>query len=277
MIGIFDSGSGGLSVYREIARILPEQRYIYVSDSAHCPYGQKSREFIRERASVITEFLAGQGCDVIVVACNTATAAAISYLRETYDIPFIGMEPAVKPAALSTRSGVIGVLATAGTLKASNYLDLRDSIPEGLKVVDRVGEGFVELVESCDLESPYAERIVFGSVEPLVTRGADVLVLGCTHYPFLRPMIEKVATALAPERKFDIIDPAPAVARQLVRVMHDHGLLSDGERDAALALSEGAENAEPYMITDDQRHNLEAYSSGPLSSIERILSLIRKQ
>ena len=276
MIGIFDSGSGGLSVYREIARILPEQHYVYVSDRAHCPYGEKSPEFIRERASIISEFLAEQGCDVIVVACNTATAAAISYLRETYDIPFIGMEPAVKPAALSTRSGVIGVLATAGTLKASNYLDLRDSIPDGLKVVDRVGEGFVDLVESCDLESPYAERIVFGSVEPLVTRGADVLVLGCTHYPFLRSTIEKVATALAPDRKFSIIDPAPAVARQLVRVMHGHGFLNDEQRDAALALSEGAENAEPYMITDAQRHNLELYSSGTTGSLERILSLIYK-
>lgn len=276
MIGIFDSGSGGLSVYREIARILPEQHYVYVSDNAHCPYGEKSREFIRERASIISEFLAEQGCNVIVVACNTATAAAISYLRETYDIPFIGMEPAVKPAALSTRSGVIGVLATAGTLRASNYLDLRDNIPDGLKVVDRVGEGFVELVESCDLDSGYAERIVYGSVEPLVTRGADVLVLGCTHYPFLRPMIEKVATELAPERKFNIIDPAPAVARQLVRVMHGHGLLSDDERDAALNLAASTENAEPYMITDAQRHNLELYSSGTVSSLERILSLIHK-
>ena len=276
MIGIFDSGSGGLSVYREIARILPEQHYIYVSDSAHCPYGEKSREYIRERAAVISEFLEGQGCEVIVVACNTATAAAISYLRETYDVPFIGMEPAVKPAALSTKSGVIGVLATAGTLKASNYLDLRDNIPEGLKVVDRVGEGFVELVESCDLDSEYAEHVVYGSVEPLVSRGADVLVLGCTHYPFLRPMIEKVAAGLAPERKFNIIDPAPAVARQLVRVMHGHGLLNDAESDAALSLSEGSDGSEPYMITDAQRHNLELYSSGSLSSLERILSLIRK-
>ena len=276
MIGIFDSGSGGLSVYREIARILPEQHFIYISDSAHCPYGEKSREYIQERASVISEFLSGQGCEVIVVACNTATAAAISYLRATYDIPFIGMEPAVKPAALSTRSGVIGVLATAGTLKASNYLDLRDSLPDGLRVVDHVGRGFVELVESGDLESAHAEEVVRESVKPLVDEGADVLVLGCTHYPFLRPMIGKVASDLAPDRSFNIIDPAPAVARQLARVMHGHGLLNDAERDAAMALSEGAETAEPYMITDTQRHNLDLYSSGDLTGLERILSLIRR-
>lgn len=276
MIGIFDSGSGGLSVYREIARILPEQRYIYVSDNAHCPYGGKSPEYIRGRASLISEFLSGRGCEVIVVACNTATAAAISYLRQTYDLPFIGMEPAVKPAALSTRSGVIGVLATEGTLKASNYLDLRDSLPDGLRVVDCVGKGFVELVESGDLSSPHAEQTVRESVSPLLEQGADVLVLGCTHYPFLRPLIEKAASEFDPARKVDVIDPAPAVARQLVRVMHGHGLLDDSSLQTALSLSGEAEGAVPYRISDEQRRRLGLYSSGDLSSLERILTLIRK-
>ncbi len=275
MIGIFDSGSGGLSVYREIARILPEQRYIYVSDSAHCPYGGKSAEYIRGRAAIISEFLSGRGCEVIVVACNTATAAAISYLRQTYPIPFIGMEPAVKPAALSTRSGVIGVLATEGTLKASNYLDLRDSLPDGLRVVDCVGKGFVELVENGDLTSPHAEQTVRESVSPLLEQGADVLVLGCTHYPFLRPMIEKVAADFDPERKVDIIDPAPAVARQLIRVMHAHGLLPDSTCEQALSLSGAAEGAAPYRISEEERRRLDLYSSGDLKSLERILALIR--
>ena len=160
MIGIFDSGAGGLSVYREIVRLLPGEKYIYYSDNANCPYGEKSREFIIDRARSITDFLLAEGCDVIVVACNTATAAAISTLRAEYGVPFIGMEPAVKQAALHTRSGVVGVLATAGTLKADKYHNTRDRFAEGVKVVERIGEGFVELVESGDLSSPAARAAV---------------------------------------------------------------------------------------------------------------------
>ena len=126
MIGIFDSGVGGLSVFREIRKVLPEQSYIYYSDNAHCPYGEKSREYIIDRARAITRFLLGKGCEIIVVACNTATAAAISTLREEFPIKFIGMEPAIKPAAQATRTGVVGVLATAGTLKATKYIDTRE-------------------------------------------------------------------------------------------------------------------------------------------------------
>ena len=140
MIGIFDSGAGGLSVYREIVKVLPEERYVYYSDNAHCPYGEKSREYVIDRARKITDFLLEQGSDVIVVACNTATAAAISTLRAEYGIPFIGMEPAVKQGALRTRSGVVGVLATAGTLKADKYHHTRDTFAEGVKVVERTGE-----------------------------------------------------------------------------------------------------------------------------------------
>lgn len=288
MIGIFDSGSGGLSVYREINRLLPHQRYLYVSDSAHCPYGEKSRDYIIERASIISEFLLGRGCSVIVVACNTATAAAISTLRATYDVPFIGMEPAVKPAALSTRSGVIGVLATAGTLKAASYLDLREKVPDTLKVVDGVGRGFVELVESGDLSSAHAEDVVRAGIEPLVTAGADVIVLGCTHYPFLRDTIAKVAAELAPDRQFDIIDPAPAVARQLVRVMHAHNLLTDPEYEYALAvehaLTDGLKSMSVTGLSADAQtvgkgtggeKNIELYASGDLEGLERIYNLIR--
>lgn len=171
MIGIFDSGAGGLSVYREIVKLLPREKYVYYSDSAHCPYGGKSREYIIDRARTITEFLIGLGCDVVVVACNTATAAAIATLREEYDIPFIGMEPAVKPAALQTRSGVVGVLATAGTLRASKYLDTRDRFADGVTVIEHVGEGFVELVESGLLDGPEAESTVSASVRPLLDAG----------------------------------------------------------------------------------------------------------
>ena len=182
MIGIFDSGAGGLSVFREIVKVLPEERYVYYSDNAHCPYGEKSREYVIDRARKITDFLIEQGCDVIVVACNTATAAAISTLRAEYDIPFIGMEPAVKQGALRTRSGVVGVLATAGTLKADKYHHTRDTFAEGVQVVERTGEGFVELVEAGVLDGPEAEAVVSRSLRPLLDAGADMIVLGCTSF-----------------------------------------------------------------------------------------------
>ena len=215
-----DSGSGGLSVLREIVRLLPGDKFLYYSDNANCPYGEKSAEFIQGRCrEIVGDFLA-QGADAIVVACNTATAAAISELRREWpDVPFVGMEPAVKPAALGTRSGVIGVLATAGTLKASKYLDTRDHYAGDVKVVERVGRGFVELVESLQLDGPLAEATVRESLEPLLRAGADTVVLGCTHYPFLLPVLEKVA---GPSVRF--IDPAPAAARQLVRMLDSRGI-----------------------------------------------------
>ena len=185
MIGIFDSGSGGLSVLREIIKILPEEKYAYYADNAFCPYGEKTPEFIRERGRAITDFLLEKGADIIVVACNTATAAAISYLRNEYPVSFIGMDPAVKPAALSSATGVIGVLATAGTLKGSKYLTTKGLYEDDVKIVERVGKGFVELVERGILEGPEAEATVRESLVPLLEAGADRIVLGCTHYPFL--------------------------------------------------------------------------------------------
>ena len=234
MIGIFDSGAGGLSVYREIVKVLPEEKYVYYSDNAHCPYGEKSREYVIDRARRITDFLIGQGCDVIVVACNTATAAAIATLREEYpDIPFVGMEPAVKPAALGTETGVIGVLATAGTLKGSKYLKTKGRFEDDVHIVEHVGEGFVELVENGILDGPEAYATVKASLQPLLDAGADRIVLGCTHYPFLRPVVEAVAGP-----GVQVIDPAPAVARQTVRLLEKDcvpldealaGALDDGD------------------------------------------------
>ena len=157
MIGFFDSGAGGLSVVREAIRLLPDERYIYYSDNAHCPYGEKSREYVTERARAITRHLRERGCGIVTVACNTATAAAISSLRAEFDMPFVGMEPAVKPAAALTRSGVVGVLATAGTLRAEKYHDTRDRWSGDIKIVEHVGEGFVRLVESGTTEGPEAD------------------------------------------------------------------------------------------------------------------------
>ncbi len=245
-IGVFDSGEGGLSVLREIIRLLPDEEYVYYSDNAHCPYGEKSREYIQERAREVTEILLRAGADIIVVACNTATAAAIAMLRAEYSdtsseevrkrvleltsgrhdhIRFIGMEPAVKPAALGTKTGVIGVLATAGTLKGSKYLKTKESVDDNVKVVEHVGKGFVELVEAGKLSGPETESVVAASLKPLLDEGADTIVLGCTHYPFLLDVMKKIA---GPEIRF--IDPAPAVARQLFRVMTEEGLADDTDQ-----------------------------------------------
>ena len=225
MIGIFDSGIGGLSVFREIRKLLPEQSYIYYSDSAHCPYGEKSKEYIIDRARSITRKLMGMGVEIVVVACNTATAAAISTLRKEFPIRFIGMEPAIKPAAALTKTGVVGVLATAGTLKAEKYLDTREKWAQSITVVEHIGEGFVELVEKGQTSGAEAEAVVQNSLVPLLEAGADTIVLGCTHYPFLADTIKKVAAAHGADgNSFHLIDPAPAVARHLLEVMEAEGI-----------------------------------------------------
>lgn len=218
-IGIMDSGVGGLSVLKEMTSLLPGEHYIYYSDNANCPYGDKTQEFIRERASLITELLMSKGAQIMVIACNTATAAAISFLRGTYPIPFIGMEPAVKQAALGTRTGVIGVLATAGTLRASKYLTIKGLYEEDVRIEEHVGHGFVELVESGMLDSPQVEATVEASLRPLLVSGADTIVLGCTHYPFLLPVMQRIAGD-----GIRFIDPAPAVARRLREVMEENGI-----------------------------------------------------
>lgn len=262
-IGVFDSGEGGLSVLKEITRLLPEAEYVYYSDNAHCPYGEKSPEYIQDRARAISERLLKEGADVIVVACNTATAAAISVLRSEYSdassqevrdrvqkltggrhdhICFIGMEPAVKPAALGTRTGVVGVLATAGTLKGSKYLKTKESVDDQVNVFEHVGRGFVELVEEGRLSGSEAEDVVKASLGPLLSAGADIIVLGCTHYPFLLPVLQKVA---GPDIRF--IDPAPAVARQLVHVLERDGMLSAGEASSALARNASAVPSSPHV------------------------------
>lgn len=245
-IGIFDSGSGGLSVYRELVKLLPQERFVYYSDNAHCPYGEKTALYIQRRARFITEFLLDKGADIIVVACNTATAAAIATLRAEYpNVPFVGMEPAVKPAALGTRSGVIGVLATAGTLKGSKYLNTRGMYADDVRVVEHVGQGFVELVEAGILDGPQAESTVRASLQPLLDEGADVVVLGCTHYPFLRPVIERIAGP-----GVQVIDPAPAVARQTQRLLRENG--------APLGIG-------PFSV--------ELHSSGDPATLSRIIAL----
>ena len=243
-----------MSVFREIHKVLPEQSYIYYSDNAHCPYGEKSREYIIDRAREITRFMLEKGCEIIVVACNTATAAAISTLREEFPIKFIGMEPAIKPAAHATRSGVVGVLATAGTLKASKYLDTREKWAQNVQIVEHIGQGFVELVESGNTDGQSAESTVRESLMPLLEAGADTIVLGCTHYPFLIDTISKVAISEFPERSVTIIDPAPAVARHLLEVMKEDGI---------------AEKS-------DSGYSIELHSSGDPAGLQRTFSTLLK-
>lgn len=236
MIGIFDSGVGGLSVFREIRKLLPEEKYIYYSDNAFCPYGEKTQEFITERARWITGLMVEKGADIIVVACNTATAAAIKTLREEHsdnsgsgNLRFIGMEPAIKPAAMTTATGVIGVLATSGTLQSEKYLRHKEKYASNVSILEHVGEGFVELVEKGIISGPEAEIVVRLSIEPLIEAGADTIVLGCTHYPFLAQTIKKICREICPDRNVTIIDPAPAVARHLQEVMSEEGLIrNDG-------------------------------------------------
>ena len=238
VIGIMDSGSGGLSVLREIRKALPNQRYIYYADNAHCPYGEKSPEYIQQRLRYITDLFLERGAAAMVLACNTATSAAIEMLRASYDIPFVGMEPAVKPAALGTVSGVVGVLATAGTLKGSKYLAVKGRFCDGVRVEERVGQGFVELVEAGELSGPRAEAVVRRALEPLLDEGADRIVLGCTHYPFLLETLRKVAAELG-HGDVQFIDPAPAVARRLAEVLELSGIASEDDNPGTELLSSG--------------------------------------
>lgn len=224
-IGVFDSGIGGLSVLKALAEALPHESFVYFADSGRCPYGPRPETQIREFSAEITQFLLDKGSKAIVVACNTATAAAISYLRQTFPIPFVGIEPAIKPAALQTRTGVIGILATEGTFRGRHFQQTRQKYASDCEVLIQVGAGLVEQVEAGDLDSEETRSLVAGFLNPMLEAGADHIVLGCTHYPFLLPVMESISSGRA-----TLIDPAPAVARQTEAVLKTHGLLS-GESD----------------------------------------------
>ncbi|MCU0501720.1 MAG: glutamate racemase [Anaerolineae bacterium] len=220
-IGLFDSGVGGLSVAREIMRQLPAHPLIYLADQTHAPYGQRPLAEIRDFSGAIARFLLSQGAAVIVVACNTASAAALHWLRREFpDVPFIGMEPAVKPAVERTRTHHVGVIATAATFQGELFASLLARYASDVVVHTQICPELVPLVEAGELDTPAARAAVEGYLSPLSAAGIDELVLGCTHYPFLRPLIE---AALGPE--VDVIDPAPAVARQTARVLAQHGWL----------------------------------------------------
>jgi glutamate racemase len=228
-VGIFDSGVGGLSVLREIRRQLPHEDLIYVADSKHAPYGNQPAAFIEQRAFAIAEFLLERHAKAIVVACNTATSVAVRALRDRWTIPIVAIEPAIKPAAALTRSGVVGVLATTQTIASPNVARLVERVRDTATVVLQACPGLVEQIERGEFTSQATRSLVERYVTPLLATNADVLVLGCTHYPLIIDVIRRVA---GPD--VTIIDPAEAVARELRRRLMDADLLSATSASGAL-------------------------------------------
>jgi glutamate racemase len=214
-IGVFDSGLGGISVLNHLVEILPHEKFLYVADSAWCPYGTKPYEQIQYRAKKIVDYFLTKNVKFVVVACNTATAAAIEYLRANYAIPFVGMEPAIKPAAQLTQTGAIGVLATENTFNGSLFKETRQKYASQVKVIIQIGCGLVELVENNQTNSPEAFDLISEYTKPMVNENADYIVLGCTHYPFLTETINQIAPTLK------VIDPAIPVARRVDNLL-DH-------------------------------------------------------
>ena len=223
-IGVFDSGVGGLSVLKEIEQRLPNESLLYVGDCGHIPYGEKTPDFIRQRCAVIADFFQQQGAKALVLACNTATVAGIAELRQRYpDWPIVGMEPAVKPAAAATRSGVVGVLATTGTLQSAKFAALLDRFASDVQVITQPCPGLVELIETGDLHSNPLITLLRGYVEPLLAANCDTIILGCTHYPFLKPLLSQMLPS-----SIILIDTGAAVARQLQRLLDERKLLAAG-------------------------------------------------
>jgi glutamate racemase len=223
-IGVFDSGVGGLSVLREIRRELTGERLAYVADSRFAPYGDRDAGFIEARSDAIVRFLLTKGIKAVVVACNTATGLAVERLRATFRLPIVAIEPAVKPAAALTKSGVVGVLATSATLGSERFSDLVDRHGGSVRVIEQPCPGLAQQVEAGDLAGPGTRALVERYVAPLVEQGADTVVVGCTHYTFLTPLIQEVAGP-----SVTIVDPAPAVARELRRRLAAADLLAPAD------------------------------------------------
>ncbi|MGD2144695.1 MAG: glutamate racemase, partial [Anaerolineae bacterium] len=228
LVGIFDSGVGGLSVWREVERQLPNEGTLYLADQAHVPYGTRSLAEVRLFSEGITRFLLDQGAKIIVVACNTASAAALHHLRHTFPaVPFVGMEPAVKPAVERTRNSVVGVIATQATFQGELFASLLERYAGDVKVTTHVCPGLVDAVEAGANEALETEALLWGCLAPLIEAGVDQLVLGCTHYAFLRSAIERITG-----ERVAVIDPTPAVARQVGRVVASRKARARDDRTA---------------------------------------------
>lgn len=237
-IGVFDSGIGGTSIWKEIHDLLPNEKTIYLADSKNAPYGQKSKEEIVALSKKNVEFLLEKNCKLIVVACNTATTNAIRELREQYDIPFIGIEPAIKPAANNSKTQVIGILATKGTLNSELFNKTAEMF-QNTTIIEQVGYGLVQLIEEGNLNSPEMTSLLESYLQPMIDANIDYLVLGCSHYPYLIPQIKKIL----PEH-IQIIDSGEAVARQTQNVLRDKVGFSDTQKNEP----EFYVNSDPFVL-----------------------------
>jgi len=264
-IGVFDSGVGGLSVLRAMRQLMPEEPVIYFGDQGHVPYGPRPMQQVRDFSEGITRFLLNQGTKLIVVACNTASAAALHYLRDKFPhISFVGMEPAVKPAAEHTQSGLVGVLATPATFQGALYASVLERFANGVQVLQHTCPGLVGQIEKGDLEGDDTRAILEDALRPMLDRGIDTVVLGCTHYPFVIPLIEQIVGA-----SVRVIDPAPAVAKQAKRLLEaarmkrpsgglaEVQLYTSGDRDSfkslSLRLLGESGTVSPVIWLDDHR------------------------
>ena len=238
-IGIFDSGIGGLSVVQEIQALLPDERIIYIADSAYAPYGNKPHSFIQQRCETLSHFLVGQQAKAIVIACNTATAVAVTTLRQQFEIPIIAMEPGVKPAIAATKSGIVGVLATENTLASEQFTRLVHRYAESVRVISQPCPGLVEQIETGEFNSDMTRGLITQYTAPLLAGGADTIVLGCTHYPLIRQQITQAVGA-----QVTVIDTGQAVAQQLKRKLVEQQLLGD----------ETQQGVNEYWTSADARH-----------------------
>ena len=225
-IGIFDSGVGGTSIWKEIHALLPNENTLYLADSANAPYGPKGKNTIIELSIKNTQLLLDNNCKLIVVACNTATTNAINYLRDTYRIPFIGIEPAIKPAVLQTQTNTIGILATKGTLSSALFSKTSELFANNITIIEQDGDGIVELIESGKLFSNEMISLLNQYLKPMVDARIDCLVLGCTHYPYLMPLLLKILPS-----HIKIIDSGKAVAKQTKAVLEKYNLLNSENTD----------------------------------------------
>ncbi len=247
LIGVFDSGVGGLSILDEALRQFPEHDYIYLADSANAPYGEKSSKWISERSLELCQYLASKGCDAIVVACNTATAEAIKQIRLMLgDLPIVGVEPGIKPASMQTQNGIVGVLATDATLNSDKFNSLLATLPTNCRFIKQTGVGLVSLIESGKANAPETIELLSKYLEPIQKSGADTLVLGCTHYPFLAHSIRKI---LGHEIK--LIDTSEAVIRQLGKRLPQTATVQKENRLGMLTLVSSSNGTTLLKMTRD--------------------------
>ncbi len=252
-IGIFDSGIGGITIYKEIHRLLPYENTIYLADSKNAPYGGKGKNKIIEYSVKNTEFLLRNGCKLIVVACNTASTNAVKYLREHYDVPFIRVQPAIKPAALNSKTKTVGILATIGTLKSKLLYETSQRFAQEVTVVEQVGEGLVNLIESGKTNSAKMTELLNKYLQPMLAENIDQLVLGCTHYPFLIPQIKEIVG-----EKINILDSGEAIARQTKVILKQENLLNNSHSKVQRKFYTNGNRAVLQYFLDTFEENLEA-------------------